>query len=73
MEDTNSIDQLLTKINDDDVEKLSASFSEPDSDPSRNRRYSETEWSEIQQARIQYLREWEEDMRYAQELASEGM
>ena len=30
-------------------------------------------WSEMQQARTEYLREWEEDMRYAQELASEGM
>lgn len=30
-------------------------------------------WAEMQQARSEYLKEWEEDMRYAQELASEGM
>lgn len=30
-------------------------------------------WAEMQQARTEYLKEWEEDMRYAQELASEGM
>lgn len=30
-------------------------------------------WVEMQQARADYLREWEEDMRFAQELASEGM
>jgi hypothetical protein len=31
------------------------------------------DWGDIQRARAEYLREWEEDMRYAQELASEGM
>ncbi len=31
------------------------------------------DWSETQRARTEYLKEWEEDMRYAQELANEGM
>lgn len=30
-------------------------------------------WDEMQQARTEYLKEWEEDMRFAQELANEGM
>jgi hypothetical protein len=30
-------------------------------------------WAEMQEARNEYLKEWEEDMRFAQELASEGM
>ena len=31
------------------------------------------EWVELQRARAEYLREWEEDIKYAQELANEGM
>jgi hypothetical protein len=31
------------------------------------------EWVETQKARSEYLKEWEEDMRYAVELANEGM
>lgn len=34
---------------------------------------TDASWSDIQQARAEYLKEWEEDMRYAQELANEGM
>jgi hypothetical protein len=72
MEDMNPIDDFLTKVDSDDIEKLSASYSESEQGP-KARRYNEQEWNELQQARQQYLREWEEDMRYAQELASEGM
>lgn len=31
------------------------------------------EWGEIQKARSEYLKDWEEDLRYAVELANEGM
>ena len=31
------------------------------------------DWEETQRARAHYLREWEEDMRYARELAEESM
>ena len=72
MEDMNPIDDFLTKVDTDDVETLTASYAEAES-PAKTRRYSESEWSELQQARQRYLSEWEEDMRFAQELASEGM
>lgn len=39
-----------------------------------NRRYLESdEWEELRKARARYAREWEEDFRYAKELADEGM
>lgn len=69
MEDTAPIRDFLEKIDDEPIESLSASFDES----SKSRRYSEDDWNALQQARLQYLRDWEEDMRYAQELASEGM
>ena len=31
------------------------------------------DWEEMQRARSRYLKEWEEDIRYAEELANEGM
>ena len=31
------------------------------------------DWEELQRAKNRYLKEWEEDMRYAEELANEGM
>ena len=34
---------------------------------------SREEWLVIQRARTEYLKEWEEDLRYAVELANEGM
>lgn len=40
---------------------------------SKRRKYSEEDWEEQNAARKRYLREWEEDMRYAEELANEGM
>lgn len=43
------------------------------SKPKRNKRYSSDEWEEQNQARKRYIKEWEEDLRYAQELANEGM
>lgn len=53
-----------------DIEILEASGfvveETPDSKPTKD-------WSETQRARSEYLKEWEEDMRYAQELANEGM
>lgn len=39
----------------------------------RRTRFSEDDWEEQNRARKQYLKEWEEDLRYAQELANEGM
>lgn len=68
MEDTTPINDFLTKV-DDEMDTLNASYD----DSPKARRFSEDQWAEIQQARLAYLREWEEDMRYAQELASEGM
>ena len=41
--------------------------------PKRRQRHSEDDWEEQNQARKRYLKEWEEDMRYAEELANEGM
>jgi hypothetical protein len=35
--------------------------------------HSGKEWEEVQHARAEYIKEWEEDMRYAQELAQQGM
>lgn len=34
---------------------------------------SREEWYAIQRARSDYIKDWEEDLRYAQELANEGM
>ncbi len=70
MEDMNPINEFLTKVDSDDIETLS-DYSEPEAP--RARRYSEDEWTALQAARLEYLKEWEEDMRYAQELAAEGM
>lgn len=39
----------------------------------RSKRYSGDDWEEQNRARKKYLKEWEEDLRYAQELANEGM
>lgn len=39
----------------------------------RTRSNSGADWEEMQRARAHYLREWEEDMRYAKELAEESM
>jgi hypothetical protein len=55
----------------DSIESLEDLFkSEPDDTLTAS---SSAQWGEVQQARAEYLREWEEDMRFAQELASEGM
>lgn len=35
-------------------------------------RFSDDEWEEQNRARLKYLKEWEEDMRYAKELADEA-
>lgn len=39
----------------------------------KRRRFDSDEWEETQKARAKYLREWEEDLRYAEELANESM
>lgn len=39
----------------------------------RSRQHGGADWEEMQRARAHYLREWEEDMRYAKELAEESM
>jgi hypothetical protein len=57
-----SIDQLEEFFKPDSEEPLKASSG-----------VRSAAWVEMQQARAEYLREWEEDMRFAQELASEGM
>lgn len=51
-------------------EIMSASASDPLRPPIGKTR---EEWTEIQRARSDYLKEWEEDLRYAVELANEGM
>jgi hypothetical protein len=38
-----------------------------------NRRFDSDDWEETQRARAAYIKEWEEEMRYAEELANEGM
>lgn len=53
------------------LDKLEAAYEEPAL--AKPRRYNDQEWNDLQRARQAYLKEWEEDMRYAQELASEGM
>lgn len=52
-------------ISPDRIESLEKMFASSDSDNAK--------WTETQKARSEYIKEWEEDMRYAQELASEGM
>lgn len=54
-------------VNDSDLEQLEQVFEEPIKASRRE------DWTEMQQARADYLKEWEEDMRFAQELANEGM
>lgn len=39
----------------------------------RGHRFSDDDWEEQNRARQKYLKEWEEDLRYAKELADEGM
>ena len=39
----------------------------------RGQRFSDDDWEEQNRARQKYLKEWEEDLRYAKELADEGM
>jgi hypothetical protein len=39
----------------------------------RGHRFSDDDWEEQNKARQKYLKEWEEDLRYAKELADEGM
>lgn len=39
----------------------------------KRRRLSDDEWEESRRAKARYLKEWEEDFRYAKELADEGM
>ena len=39
----------------------------------RDRRSGGDDWEEVQRARARYIKEWEEDMRYAEELANESM
>lgn len=63
-------DDLISKENPDELEELTASFGD---EIPKTRRFSEKDWNDLQKARLEYLKEWEEDMRYAQELASEGM
>lgn len=42
--------------------------------PRQKRKFLETdEWEELRRARARYAREWEEDFKYAKELADEGM
>jgi hypothetical protein len=55
----------------DVIDTLENGFTASAGEPTTRRNSSD--WDEVQRARAQYLREWEEDMRYAQELASEGM
>lgn len=40
---------------------------------SKKRNFSDKEWAETQEAKRKYYREWEEDFRYAKELADDGM
>lgn len=56
----------------DDLEILEATgLVVPDEEPKPKR--PDKDWVETQRARSEYLKEWEEDMRYAVELANEGM
>ena len=42
--------------------------------PKKNRRYfDDDEWESMRRARAHYYKEWEEDFKYAKELADEGM
>lgn len=56
----------------EDIEVLEASGFVVSDEPVQPRR-PDKDWNETQRARNEYLKEWEEDMRYAQELANEGM
>jgi hypothetical protein len=38
----------------------------------KKRQFSDDEWEEVRRARAKYYKEWEEDYRYAKELADEG-
>lgn len=40
---------------------------------SRRRRLNDDDWEDSRRAKAKYLREWEEDFKYAKELADEGM
>lgn len=56
----------------DSIEQLEDVF-KSDDEPLKASGTRSAAWAEMQEARSEYLKEWEEDMRFAQELASEGM
>lgn len=64
----NSIDNPI--VSDDEYYEVLSASVDPLRPPSGR---SRLEWTEIQRARYEYIKEWEEDLRYASELANEGM
>lgn len=52
-----------------DILEATAAVTEPTPTP----KGVDKDWSETQRARAEYIKEWEEDLRYAVELANEGM
>jgi hypothetical protein len=57
----------------DSIEQLEQVFKSEDEPLKASSGARSAAWTEMQEARTEYLKEWEEDMRFAQELASEGM
>ena len=75
--DDRSTDEILAQqgsLSVDSIERLEDFFKPESEEPLRAASgVRSSAWAEMQQARTEYIREWEEDMRFAQELASEGM
>jgi hypothetical protein len=57
----------------DSIEQLENVFKSDDESLKAASGVRSAAWTQMQHARTEYLKEWEEDMRFAQELANEGM
>lgn len=64
---TNQVDEEESGLSDKPWKQTKKRKSVP------RRRYTDDDWEEQNRARQKYLKEWEEDLRYAKELADEGM